>query len=36
MMVAYLTSKLFFDKALNLLKFDCEITLESIPGIYQY
>ena len=29
---AYLTIKSTFQKALNLFKFDCEITLESIPG----
>jgi len=29
---AYLTFKSIFHKALNLFKFDCEITLESIPG----
>ena len=25
-----------YDKALKLFKFDCEITLESVPGTNQY
>ena len=33
---AYLTFKSIFHKALNLYKFDCEITLESVPGTNQY
>ena len=33
---AYLTFKSIFHKALNLFSFDCEITLESVPGINQY
>ena len=32
----YLTFKSIFDKVLNLFKFDCEITLESVPGTNQY
>ena len=28
----YLTFKSILHKALNLSKFDCEITLESVPG----
>ena len=34
--LAYLTFKPIFYKALYLLKFDCEITLESVHGINQY
>jgi len=33
---AYLTSESIFHKALNLFYFDCEITLESVPGTNQY
>jgi len=33
---AYLTFKSIFHKALNFFKFDCEITLESVPGTNQY
>jgi len=33
---AYLTFKSIFHKALNLYKFDCEITLESVHGTNQY
>ena len=33
---AYLTFKSIFHKALNLFQFDCEITLESVPGTNQY
>ena len=33
---AYLTFKSIFHKALNLVKFDCEITLESVHGTNQY
>ena len=33
---AYLTFMSIFHKALNLFKFDCEITLESVPGINEY
>ena len=33
---AYLACKSIFHKALNLFKFDCEITLESSPGTNQY
>jgi len=32
----YLTLKSIFNKALDLVEFDCEITLESVPGTYQY
>jgi len=31
----YLTFKSIFHKALNLFEFDCEITLESVPGTNQ-
>ena len=34
--VAYLTFKSIFHKALNLFKFDYDITLESVPGTNQY
>ena len=34
--VAYFAFKSIFHKALNLFKFDCEITLESVPGTNQY
>jgi len=33
---AYLTFKSIFHKALNLFKFDCEITLEFVSGTNQY
>ena len=33
---AYLTVKSIFPKALTLHYFDCEITLESVPGTNQY
>ena len=33
---ACLTFKSIFHKALNLFQFDCEITLESVPGTNQY
>jgi len=33
---AYLTFKSIFHKALNLFWFDCEITLEFVPGTNQY
>ena len=33
---AYLTFKSIFPKALNVFKFDCEITLDSVPGTNQY
>jgi len=33
---AYLTFKTIFHKALNLFKFDCDITLEFVPGTNQY
>ena len=33
---AYLTFKSIFNKGLKLVKFDCEITLESFPGTHQY
>ena len=33
---AYLTFKSIFHKAINLFKFDCEFTLESVPGTNQY
>jgi len=33
--VAYLTFKSIFHKAFNLFYFDCEITLESVPGTNQ-
>jgi len=33
---AYLTFTSIFHKALTLLLFDCEITLESVPGTNQY
>ena len=33
---AYLISKSIFHKPLNLFEFDCEITLESVPGTNQY
>jgi len=33
---AYLKFKSIFHKALNLFKFDCKITLESVPGTNQY
>ena len=32
----YLTFKSIFHKALNWFEFDCEITLESVPGTNQY
>ena len=32
---AYLTFKSIFHKTPNLFKFDCEITLESVPGTNQ-
>ena len=32
----YLTFKSIFHKVLNLFKFNCEITLESVPGTNQY
>jgi len=32
----YFTFRSIFHKALNLFKFDCEITLEFIPGTNQY
>ena len=31
-----MTFKTIFHKALNLFRFDCEITLESVPGTNQY
>ena len=34
--VAYFAFKSIFHKALNLFKFDCEITLHSVPGTNQY
>ena len=34
--VGHLTFKLIFHKTLNILEFDCEITLESVLGINQY
>jgi len=33
---AYFTLESIFHKALNLFKFDCEITLESVPGTNKY
>jgi len=33
---AYLTFKSIFHKAFNLLKFDCEFKLKSVPGTNQY
>jgi len=33
---AYLTLKSIFYKTLTLVLFDCEITLESVPGTSQY
>jgi len=31
-----LTFKSIFHKALKLFQFDCEITIESVPGTNQY
>ena len=33
---AYLTFESIVHKALNVFKFDCEITLKSVPGTNQY
>jgi len=33
---AYLRFQSIFHKALNLFRFDCDITLESVPGTNQY
>jgi len=33
---AYLTFKSIFHKALKLILFNCEITLDSVPGTNQY
>ena len=33
---AYLTFKPIFHKVLNISYFECEITLESVPGTNQY
>ena len=33
---AYLTFMSIYHKTLNLFQFDCEITLESVPGTNQY
>ena len=32
----YLTFKSIYHKAINLFEFDCDITLESVPGTNQY
>ena len=33
---AYLTARLIFHKAFNSFDFECEITLEAVPGTNQY
>jgi len=33
---AYLTLKSIFHKARNLFEFDCDITLESVPGTNRF